>query len=121
MALVISLIKWHYSKALSDLFFLWKNVAWFLFHFFSISLLIRTFFSPFKRLGGGTGTFFENIIAGTLMRIVGAGCRLILIIFGLLSIFIETILAIAFFIIWLALPAVLIFFVWQGISYFLMN
>lgn len=119
MALVFSQLKWHYSKALADIFSLWKNFARFLFHFFSIMLLVRTFFAPFKRLGGGTGTFFENIIAGTLMRLVGIVCRLILIVVGIMSIVVETILAVVFFILWILLPILLIFFIVQGVQYFM--
>ncbi len=81
---------WHYSRALSEMYRVWRNFLWFFYNFFSIPLLLSTLFAPFKRLDEGykkglrIEAFFETLIVNMLMRLVGACMRIIIIGVGII-------------------------------------
>ena len=112
-------LAWHYSEALNDMRRIWKNFFVFLFNFFSISLLIRTLFSPWHRMQENytkIEDFFGNLIVNTLMRIVGAVIRLIFIIMGVISLVLCAVLGLVALAFWLVLPFLLIYTFLQGIN-----
>lgn len=99
---------WHYTVALGAWWRINNNILWFLLHFFSVPLLLRTFFSPWRRLaesypaGFSPGALAETLIVNVLMRLVGFVTRLIFLFFAVL------VLAGAFLIGWLALAVWLV-------------
>ena len=105
-------ISWHYSQAFRDIKSIWKNILLFLYHFFSIPVLLKTLFSPWQRVhdsyGGGGGSFLETIIFNTIMRAVGFFVRLSFILIGCTSIVFVAVFGLAFYIAWLFLPLILI-------------
>lgn len=112
-------LSWHYTDAFVDMLNIWKNFLSFLFEFFSIPLLLKTLFSPWRRMQESytrIEDFFEHLIVNTLMRFVGAFFRLIIIIFGLASLFLCFVLGIVFFLLWTALPFILIYTLLQGMN-----
>ncbi|NCS99352.1 hypothetical protein GW764_04165 [Candidatus Parcubacteria bacterium] len=108
-------LAWHYTIALKDFFSIWGNIIWFLYNFFSIEVLFKTFFSPFKRLTErkkdllDIGGFFETLLINTLMRIIGMVLRTIIIISGLVSLAVSFFIGLVSFFLWLALPFIIIF------------
>lgn len=102
--------KWHYGRAFLDIWSVLTNFTWFLFNFFSIELLLQTFFTPWKRMkekykgGLKIGNFLSSLIINTLMRLVGMIMRSLVILLGLLSILALFAFAIAFYIFWIILP-----------------
>lgn len=111
-------MSWHYTAAFLGIIRIYGNALWFFFSFFSISLLLKTLLSPLERLQEKykrdpdikewISTFAVNI----LMRLIGAMLRLFVIVVGLLTLLLTTFLGVAFFIIWIVLPALppIIFF-----------
>jgi len=101
---------WHYSQGILDYFRVWKNLIWFLWNFFSIKVLFKTFFTPFQRLketySGGLDleNFATSIIITTLMRIVGMFARTVIIILGLISLTVFIAGGLLGIILWLILP-----------------
>lgn len=116
---------WHYSRALSEYIGIATNVLWFTNHFFSTSLLVRTFFAPWKRLNvpkGEKETFgmlFERFVIGTLMRGVGMILRGMMIVLGSTVWLGAAFMFFLGFLFWLLLPAVLIITTLKGIQLFL--
>lgn len=109
-------LAWHYTRAILDFFDLWKNFLWFVFQFFSIPLLLKTLFAPFKRLkekGSGDVTdlegFLEALVVNTIMRLVGFIFRSVVIVFGLLTYTVTLFAGIVAFFLWLLLPALIAF------------
>lgn len=78
-------IFWHYSSALVAWWQIYVNCLWFLSHFFSISILFRTLFAPWRRLAESYPTGFspqasaETFVINSLMRLVGFAIRVIFI------------------------------------------
>lgn len=101
---------WHYTRGVHDIFDIWKNIMWFVKEFFSINLLLKTFFKPWKRLqerhyrSEGISEFLTNVTVNTLMRIVGIFIRTIVIVIGLAFLILSFILGILLFGIWFILP-----------------
>ncbi len=87
---------------------------WFLWNYFSIRQLVRTFFVPYKRLGESAVTifdffnYFSAIVITALMRIVGVIVRSIVIAIGLVSIFFTVIFGFIFLIVWLLAPVIFV-------------
>lgn len=114
---------WHYTEALADWWRIVGNFIWFFFHMFSVGLLLRTLFSPFKRMEEKRkkGSLeFEDwggaIIVNLLMRLIGFLVRSIIIVVGLVFILFTIIIGLATFILWLILPALVAFLLVFGFS-----
>ncbi len=114
---------WHYSRAFRDIGALWFNFAWFVTHFFSIPLLLRTLFSPWKRLSdeyerAGVEKIAETFVFNLMSRVLGFIVRVIFLCIGL-SILLALLIGFILFIgLWLFLPAVALFITIWGISLF---
>jgi hypothetical protein len=112
---------WHYGRALRELKELCGNVLAFIYHFFSIPILLRTLFAPWHRLNEGykggfdPGSFVETFIFNTLMRFVGALFRLLFIVIGIGCLVASFIAGIILFFFWLILPAAIIVFFIKGL------
>ena len=92
----------------------WKRV-WFnlrkLFHFFSFGILIKSLFSPWKRLmvvgeenGFDIKRFFEDLSFNIISSLIGAIVRLVLIFACLIVVILYLIISVPFFVIWLIIP-----------------
>ena len=107
-------ILWHYTLGLRSTAAFGTNLLRFLFAFFSLSLLIRTLFSPWRRLGEDytkglrPGAWFETFVINTLMRLVGFLIRLGLIFAGVVTLLLGVILFLSLVIGWLLAPVIII-------------
>jgi hypothetical protein len=122
--ILASYIFWHYGQAYKDLKTIFLNLIWFLFHFFSISVLLKTLFSPWKRVVDETykgGLDIEGYASATLvniiMRLVGFVSRSILILAGLICIIFILISAILVFIAWTLLPGLIVVIIGYSIFF----
>lgn len=112
---------WHYSRAYRELIHIERNILWFLYHFFSLPELTRTFFAPWKRLGEepasifDTEEFFSALIINTLMRIVGISMRLIIIVSGSIVLVIVALGSLLLLLVWTVLPFIIAFAFVTGI------
>ncbi len=82
---------WHYTRAFADLVRIWQNIVWFVVHFFSLPVLFRTFFRPFRRMGEQGPAHFDPAgwiaarITNTILRIVGMLVRSLVIFVGVVA------------------------------------
>lgn len=109
---------WHYSLALADLWHLTGNFCWFFYHFFSIPIVVRTLFAPWRRLGEryrrqlDPGALLGTFIVNTLMRLVGLVIRTVFLVVGLLVLFLTVIFSLMLFAVWLTLPFAILGLIW---------
>ena len=86
---------WHYTAGLFGCLRLLADFLWFIYHFFSVPVIVPTLFTPWRRLGeayrGGfdPGRVFETFIVNTLMRLFGFVIRLIFLLVALAAILVT--------------------------------
>ncbi len=113
--LIIDWIYWHFFGATKNLLRIWGNFLKFSLNFFSVSLLIKTAFQPWKRISQsymGLADFFENFqifVLNSFSRLFGFLMRLIFLMVGLSVTFLIFILGFLLILIWILLPAIIFF------------
>lgn len=118
-------VAWHYTRGIKDLLLLWKNFLWFVGSFFSIRVLVRTFFAPFEGLNYkykgnfDPKDFFSTLIVNILMRLYGMVARTFVIVAGAIAYVAMLISGFTFVILWVVAPLVAVFFLALGILAFL--
>jgi hypothetical protein len=112
LSFIIDYSKWHYSYALLAVLKLLKEFMRFFMNLFSVSLFIRTLFSPLystpvniKSAQDGADAF-GLITGGVLIRILGALFRLVLILCGLMLSILGFIFFCSVFVVWMCMPVV---------------
>lgn len=105
---------WHFYEMPAFLLDVWKNYILFALNYFSLPILLKSLFSPWRKYrwvypkGFNVVEFFNTLISNTFSRILGAIMRIVLIIAGILfQIFIIFAGAIIF-LGWLLIPFVAI-------------
>jgi len=77
--------------------------------YFSIDLLLKTFFAPFRQISAGRvdgplavqmRAFFDRLIS----RVIGAAIRLVMIIVGVLAILFHSVIGIILVVLWAVVP-----------------
>ena len=105
---------WQFWEMPKSILISWKNFLRFGLNYFSLPLLLKTFFSPWRQYkwsygkGFDIGRYLEVFISNLISRTLGAVLRVFLIIIGIL---VEVFIIFAGMIIffgWLILPALLI-------------
>lgn len=112
LQLPLSYLLWHYSAAWADLVRLYRNLAWFLWNFFSVELLFRTLFSPWHRIrehaDKDTAGLLGSLIMGLILRCIGFVMRIFTILSGLAALILLTLLFPLCIGLWLVMPAVVL-------------
>lgn len=108
---VISLwMLWQFYEMPRFLLQVWQNYMMFATNFFSVPLLLKTFFSPWRRYnwryprGFDLVEFFNTLISNIFSRILGASMRIVLIIIGVLLQIFVAIAGLIVFVGWILIP-----------------
>jgi len=112
---------WHFFEMPKNIFKNWINYLRFGLNYFSVGLILKTLFSPWRNYkwfypkGFDFGKYFEVAFSNLISRVVGFFPRSILIVVGI--VFEVFILFAGFFvfIIWFILPVFLILGIYHGI------
>jgi len=110
MPIALVFWRWYYGEAIKDVLTAWRNYIIFSLNYFSIPLLLKTLFAPWKRditrkpRGLDFKKLFEYVAFNTISRGLGFLVRFFTIIVGIIFFFLVLILGLLFFIIWLCLP-----------------
>lgn len=110
-SLLISWVRWHYTRGVSGLIRIARTFLEFSFHLFSVEELLQTFFAPWHgiiwRVQGKawfSGTTFEAFIGNIISRILGALMRSMLIAAGIVVTGALSFVAILTVLAWLSAP-----------------
>jgi hypothetical protein len=117
--ILISWFLWQFIETPRFLFSIWTNYMMFASNLFSTTLLLRTFFSPWRRYnwrypkGFDVVEFFNTLISNIFSRFLGALMRAVLILVGFLLQFFVGLVGLVVFLGWLFIP----FFILFGIMF----
>lgn len=105
----VSYLSWHYTRAFRDILSVWFTGMWFVVHFFSMRLLVRTLFAPWRRMADSyerktVESLLESFVFNTLSRVLGALVRLTLCALGILFLAVLTVLLFVFLVLWIGAP-----------------
>jgi hypothetical protein len=107
-------LSWQFFDVSGNILRAWRNFLKFNLNYFSIPLLLKSLFSPWRRYrmpysrGFDIQRFFETLISNLIFRFLGLVMRSFLIIIGLLVEIFIIFAGILIFFGWLILPAILI-------------
>lgn len=107
-------IFWHFFDMPRNILVIWRGFLKFYLDYFSIPLLIKTFFSHWRKYkwsygrGFDLGRYLEAFISNLISRILGAFLRSFLILIGILTEIFIIFIGAALFLLWIILPALLI-------------
>ncbi|HBD24602.1 MAG: hypothetical protein A2566_02675 [Candidatus Zambryskibacteria bacterium RIFOXYD1_FULL_40_13] len=122
MSFIFSYLSWHYSKAFLNIYGIFSNFFWMIYRFFSLPLLFKTFFSPWRHLDDqytkklDIQEFFSTLIVNTLMRLVGMFFKLVVILVAIVFIIVMSVVEAVTFLVWLLLPVVIVWLIYSGIT-----
>jgi len=107
-------IIWRFFEVPKKIIDAWNNIIKFYLHYFSIPLLFKTLFAPWRQnlwsygKGFDLARYLEVLISNLASRIIGFILRIGLIIIGLLVGFLVSWIGIMVLFVWLILPYALI-------------
>ncbi len=110
----IQYLVWHFGDTLKGILRGWQNCLKFNLNYWSVLLLLRTWFSPWRRYrysygkGFSFSKYFEVFTFNTASRVIGAIMRSVLIILGLLTESVVVLAGVIVALFWLILPPLLI-------------
>lgn len=114
MLLIVVFWRWYYGEAIKNVLTAWRNFILFALNYFSIPLLLKTLFAPWKRditkrpRGLNLKKFFEYLTFNLISRSVGFLVRIFMIVVGTAFLIITIVAGAVFFALWIILPLVLL-------------
>lgn len=123
LAILHHYLLWHYSRAYIEWFNVWTNLLWFVVNFFSIPQLIRSWFSPWKRMteertkAWDFEDFAGTILINLLSRIIGAMLRTVVIAMGLVALAFMMAFGVLVYALWLIAPILILALIITGVVY----
>ena len=113
VTLFFNYLYWHYTRGAIELFLNLTDLLRFELRYFSFRQMVRTWLSPWRRLGEDYGRGFNlevyatALVVNTIMRLVGFFIRTIVIGLGLFIFICLLPLFLTVFILWLLLPLII--------------
>jgi len=106
----IEWLAWQFKEMPMFLLLVWKNYILFALNYFSLPILLRSFFSPWRKYkwryprGFDVGQILTTSISNIFSRIMGALVRIVLIIVGILFQIFVVVAGFVIFILWILMP-----------------
>lgn len=120
--IILQFWSWYYIKAVKGLINAWKNFIIFIREYYSIPLLLKTLFHPWRRditkygRGFSIKNFLETLIFNLISRSLGFIIRFFTIIVGIVCLLGVIILGLVIILLWFLLPLILLFLIIIGLT-----
>ncbi|TSC94797.1 MAG: hypothetical protein CEN87_331 [Parcubacteria group bacterium Licking1014_1] len=116
--IIISWFLWCFYEMPRFLIQIWRNYLLFGLNYFSVPLLFKTLFSPWRRYRWNypksfdIKEFFNTLISNSFSMVLGAMCRIVLIIIGILGQVVIFSAGLTAIILWILAPFIIIGGIW---------
>ena len=116
-------LKWHFYKMPKFLLGVWKNYILFALNYFSLPILLKSLFAPWRRYRWNypkwfdIGEFISTLISNVFSRLIGALVRLVLIVIGILFQIFVIFAGLIIFLLWILIPFIIIAGFWFVFNY----
>jgi hypothetical protein len=114
---------WHYTRAITEWFHIWGNLLWFIVHFFSLPLMVRSWLAPWKRISEPHQSAWDieewasSFLINALSRLIGILLRTLLIIIGVITLIGLLIAGTLIALSWVIAPVAIILLLILGITH----
>jgi hypothetical protein len=105
---------WQFYEMPRFLFEVWNNYFLFALNYFSLPVLLKSLFAPWRKYkwnypkGFNLGEFFSTLISNSFSRIIGAMMRVVLIFVGILFQVSVILIGLIIFVLWILVPFIII-------------
>ena len=105
---------WHFYEMPKFLLSVWKGYILFALNYFSLFLLLKSLFSPWRKYrwnypkGFDVGEFFSTLISNSFSRVIGAIMRIVLIVVGIIFQIFVVFAGLIIFLLWILIPFIVI-------------
>ena len=112
--IIATWLSWHFYEMPKFLFGVWKNYISFALDFFSLPILLKSLFAPWRRYnwiypkGFDVGEFLSILISNIFSRILGALMRIVLIIIGILFQILVVVAGFIVLLLWVLIPFIVL-------------
>lgn len=106
---IVGILSWWYGRGFHDYLVRIQNMFASIYDYFSIDLLLKTLFSPFRQISAGQvhgpiGAQMRALADQLFSRVIGAVVRLFMVVFGTISCLVIGIVALLGVIVWVLAP-----------------
>lgn len=112
---IISLwLVWHFYEMPKFLLGVWKNYILFALNYFSLPVLLKSLFAPWRKYrwkypkGFKVAEFFNTLISNAFSRLLGAIVRIVLVFVGILFQIFVLAAGLVLFMLWIFIPFIII-------------
>jgi hypothetical protein len=119
-SILIQYLSWHFISCFKGLLNVWRSFLLFNLNYWSLPLLLRTLFSPWRRYQYSYGKgfdikrFFEVLTFNSISRTMGFIMRTFLIVFGILTELALLLGGVLALLCWLVLPGLILLSFYHG-------
>lgn len=112
---LIKFLAWYFIDSPKNILKAWGNFLFFILNYFSIPVLIKTYFSHWRKYrslyqkGFAPWLWFEAFVFNMFSRIIGAILRSVFIVLGLIIEIAVFLAGLAILLVWIFLPVILFF------------
>lgn len=112
--ILISWLGWQFVKVPKFLLEAWQNYIYFALDYFSLPILLKSFFAPWRKYrwnyprGFDLVEFFNTLVSNAISRVLGALVRVVLIVAGILFQIFVLLAGAAVFLFWILVPFIIV-------------
>ena len=105
---------WHFYEMPKFLLGIWKNYILFALNYFSLPILLKSLFAPWRKYrwnypkGFNVVEFFNTLVSNAFSRLLGALMRIILLVIGILFQVFVIFSGLIIFLLWILIPFIVL-------------